>query len=126
MNKDWKPEYHGDVQLWDDEFTQPVQRVYPDFNKAILFKTSDISWHGLPTPIECPEETGRKSIAIYYVSEPRPKVTHRYKAQYRGLPWQPVNESLKRLYDIRVSRRLTNEDLDTIYPNWMNDGNGFW
>jgi hypothetical protein len=50
----------------------------------------------------------------------------RYKAQFRPLPNQPVNEGLKKLYEIRSKRIITKEDLDNIYPNWENEGNVFW
>jgi len=46
MNKDWKDEYGGNLELYD---------VYPKFNTAIIFRTSVISYHGLPTPIKCPK-----------------------------------------------------------------------
>jgi hypothetical protein len=60
LNKEWKEEYNGDIQLWNSEFTHSVQKIYPVFNTAVLFNTSDDSWHGLPTPIKCPPNTGRK------------------------------------------------------------------
>jgi hypothetical protein len=126
LNKDWKEEYNGDIQLWDENFTKPVKKIYPNYNRAILFKTSDISWHGLPTPIRCPNNNGRKSIAIYYVSEPRIDIIFRKKAQFRPLPWQSINDKLQQLYDIRVLRTITNDDLNNIYPNWENEGNIFW
>jgi Rps23 Pro-64 3,4-dihydroxylase Tpa1-like proline 4-hydroxylase len=126
MTKGWKEEWNGDNQLWDEEFQRPVKRIFPAFNRAILFRTSDLSYHGMPAPMLCPEDTGRKSIAIYYVSEPRPDATHRFKAQFRALPWQPIDERLQKLYDIRVTRTLTPEDLETHYPGWETDGKGFW
>lgn len=126
LNKDWKEEYNGDIQLWDSEFTHPVHKIYPVFNTAVLFNTSDDSWHGLPTPIKCPPNIGRKSVAIYYISDLRNNSVIRHKAQFRSLPNQPVNESLKKLYEIRSKRIITNEDLDNIYPNWENEGHGFW
>ena len=48
------------------------------WNTAILFKTSDILYHGLPEPIKCPDNKYRKSIAIYYVSKPRENLIERY------------------------------------------------
>lgn len=126
MNKNWREEYGGHLQLWNKEFTECVTKLEPRFNRAALFQTSDISWHGLPDPIVCPTDTGRKSVAIYYVSDPRPNITHRLKAQYRPLPNQPIDERLKKLYEIRTTRIIKKEDLDEIYPNWQTDGNGFW
>lgn len=126
MNKNWNHEYNGDIQFWDANFVGPVQRIYPVFNRAVIFRTSDISYHGIPTPIMCPEDAARKSIAIYYVSEPRVGTTRRLKAQYRPLPKQPIDERLHKLYDIRVNRLITKDDLQTIYPDWETNGGGFW
>jgi Rps23 Pro-64 3,4-dihydroxylase Tpa1-like proline 4-hydroxylase len=61
LNRDWDESYNGDIQLWDKGFTGPVKRVYPYFNRAVVFQTSDLSWHGLPTPLRCPDGMGRKS-----------------------------------------------------------------
>lgn len=126
LNEDWKEEYNGDVQLWNKDFTGPIKRHYPKYNSAIIFRTNDISYHGLPEIIKCPPEMGRKSLAIYYVSDPQPNATPRFKAEFRKLPWQPFNEKLEELYKIRRTRIITKEDLDTIYPNWEEDGKGFW
>jgi Rps23 Pro-64 3,4-dihydroxylase Tpa1-like proline 4-hydroxylase len=126
LNKEWKEEYNGDLQLWNSDFTKPVKNYYPSFNTAVLFKTSDISYHGLPSLIKCPDGMGRKSLAIYYVSDSQEKASHRFKAEYRSLPWQPVNDKLKKLYEIRKTRIITDEDLKNIYPNWENEGNEFW
>ena len=126
LNKNWNPEYGGELQLWDSEFTKPIKKISPEFNSAILFRTSDISYHGLPFPIQCPEDSGRKSIAIYYLSDLRPNITHRSKAEFRKLPDQESNEKLDKLYQIRKTRIITKQDLDEIWPNWENEGNGHW
>lgn len=126
LNRDWKEEYGGAIELWNKEFTGPVQKIYPIFNRAVLFQTSDISYHGIPTPMQCPEGEGRKSIAIYYVSEPRKDVTHRLKAEFRPLPWQPVNSALAKLYEIRPKQVLTPDILREVYPTWEKEGAGFW
>lgn len=125
MNKDWKEDYGGNLELYDDKRKRCNINLYPTFNTAILFRTSDLSYHGLPTPIKCPEGEYRKSIAIYYVSLPRENLTKRYKAEYFPLLEQPVNEKLKKLYEIRKERLITNEDLEN-WINWKMDGNGYW
>ena len=38
------------------------------FNRAVIFQTNEISWHGVPDKIMCPEGTLRKSFAYYYIS----------------------------------------------------------
>jgi hypothetical protein len=126
MNREWEPSYGGDIQLWDSAFTSCVKKVRPVFNRAILFQTSDISYHGLPEPITCPEGEGRKSIAIYYVSEPRPEATPRYKAQFRALPSQPESPELIELYRNREQQIITPDILKKVYPDWEAQGGGYW
>ncbi len=125
MNKDWKDEYGGKIEFYDTNMNKITEEM-PLFNTAIIFKTSDISYHGLPKPIKCPDDIFRKSIAIYYVSNPRDNLTERYKAEYFPQLNQPVNDNLKKLYEIRKNRLITDDDLNEIYPNWKTDGNGYW
>lgn len=125
MNKDWKKEYGGKIELYDTNMNKVIEEM-PSFNTAIIFRTSDISYHGIPKPIKCPDDIFRKSIAIYYVSNPRENITERYKAEFFPQLTQPVNNGLKKLYEIRKNRLITNEDLNKNYPNWKKDGNGYW
>jgi len=126
LNKNWKKEYGGDIKLYDNEFNEYNKNEDVSmWNTGYLFRTSDISYHGLPTPIKCPENEFRKSLAIYYVSEPRENLTKRFKAEFFPQKNQKVNDNLKKLYEIRKTRLITNEDLKE-YPNWEIDGNGFW
>ena len=126
LNRDWKEEYGGHLELWSEEFVEASVKVLPIYNRAVIMQTSDISYHGMPKPITCPEDKARKSIAIYYVSDARENVEQRLKAKFRKLPWQPDNEKLDKLYELRSKSILTKDILDSVYPNWEQDGHGFW
>ena len=84
LNKDWKPEYKGDLELWSRDMKACEQKYSPIFNRCVIFNTDEDSFHGLPEPIECPEEMTRKSIALYYFTEeknaPKKRATN-YKAR---------------------------------------------
>ncbi|WP_420153867.1 2OG-Fe(II) oxygenase [Siphonobacter sp.] len=69
LNKDWKPEYRGDLELWDRKMTGVEAKIAPIFNRIAVFNTDDDSFHGLPDPIQCPEDMTRKSVALYYFTE---------------------------------------------------------
>ena len=73
LNKDWKEEYKGCLELWDKEMKSCKQKILPLFNKMVIFSTTDFSNHGHPDPIDCPNDISRKSIALYYFSKGRPK-----------------------------------------------------
>lgn len=123
MNREWTYA-GGHLQLFNEKL-EPLQSLAPAFNTAVLFRTSDESYHGLPEPIDCAPDVFRKSVAVYYVSEPRAGVTHRLKAEFFPKPGQSVEPRLRRLYDIRPHRLITPEDL-ADWPTWRSDGCGFW
>jgi len=121
LSKDWKEEWNGETQLWNKDLTQCVVKSPVKFNTAIIFKTTDKSWHGLPEPIKCPEGIYRKTLAYYYVS---PLVTkpsdekigndgsgYRTKATYKKRPDDLFDEKLDNLYKIRPQRRIEESDL---------------
>ena len=127
MNKDWKEEWNGKLELWqgtDKEMTAgPIANIMPLFNQAVIFRTTDISWHGMPKPLQCPMHIGRKSIAIYYVSNPRTEATQRYKASFLPTPDNNIRktdefEGYMQLCKIRTSRRIEDNDIKTYMTEW--------
>lgn len=72
LNKDWKEEYGGHIQLWDKDMTRCEKKILPIFNRCVIFSTTDFSYHGHPDPLTCPEGWTRKSLALYYYSNGRP------------------------------------------------------
>lgn len=82
-----KPEHGGHLGLWshDEEFCQPlklVAEVEPKFNRAILFDTTQNSWHGMSRTLETPENVFRKSFAVYYLTTPPANVDQRERAMF--------------------------------------------
>ena len=73
LNENWKPEYGGALELWDENMVSRVHEIQPIFNRCVIFNTSTSSNHGQPTPVSCPADMTRKSIALYYyTSTPQP------------------------------------------------------
>ena len=73
LNKDWKEEYGGHLELWDRNMTHCEQKILPVFNRMVVFSTTDFSYHGHPTPLSCPEGMSRKSVSFYYYTNGRPE-----------------------------------------------------
>lgn len=73
LNHDWKEEYGGELELWDADMTSCGARILPLFNRTVVFSTTDVSYHGHPHPLKCPEEMSRKSISMYYYTNGRPE-----------------------------------------------------
>lgn len=72
LNKDWKEEYGGNFELWNQDMTRSEKKILPIFNRMAIFSTTDFSYHGHPDPLNCPEDRSRKSLALYYYSNGRP------------------------------------------------------
>ena len=72
LNKDWKEEYGGHLELWNRDVSRCEQKVLPVFNRTVVFSTTDFSYHGHPVPLACPEGRTRKSVSFYYYSNGRP------------------------------------------------------
>ena len=126
LNENWKDEYGGFLELYDEKRENPIQ-IKPSFNSAIIFKTNDISYHGLPNKIICDDNNYRKSLANYYISDISDKNNNlnRFKAEYYPRKDQIVSDKLKKLYEIRKTRIITKEDLND-WENWENEGGIYW
>jgi hypothetical protein len=72
LNRDWEEEHGGHFELWDTEGKEFRKRVLPVFNRCVVFSTTEVSYHGHPHPLQCPEGQSRKSLAMYYYSNGRP------------------------------------------------------
>jgi hypothetical protein len=75
LNRDWKPEYEGCLELWDLPAKRQIEHIAPLLNRAVMFETSEVSYHGHPAPLNCPPNVTRKSLAVYYYTRERPPAT---------------------------------------------------
>jgi len=66
LNDDWKEEWGGQLELWDKDMKRCIKSILPIYNRCVIFNTENDSFHGQPDPINCPESTSRRSIALYY------------------------------------------------------------
>jgi Rps23 Pro-64 3,4-dihydroxylase Tpa1-like proline 4-hydroxylase len=98
LNKDWEESYGGFFELWDKDMKEAVVKILPIFNRMALFSTTSTSYHGHPDALNCPPDRSRKSIALYYYTNGRPK--------------EEVLEGLEAHTTIFKSRANTNEVVD--------------
>jgi 2OG-Fe(II) oxygenase superfamily len=66
LNKDWRPEYNGDLELWSDDGTRREVSIAPSFNRTVIFQVANPNYHGVPAPIACPQDRCRQSFIVYY------------------------------------------------------------
>lgn len=93
LNKDWKPEYGGQLELWNAAGTRCEASVIPMFNRTIIFEVADGNYHGHPQPVAAPDKRARKSFAVYYhtVGEGKTSIDRRssiFAPQYQATPKQ--------------------------------------
>lgn len=86
LTPDWKPEFGGELELWNVDATRREHIVEPLFNRAALFATRSDTFHGHPNPWAAPEGIYRQSIALYYYTTQRPEAEIRpaHNTLYKG------------------------------------------
>ena len=72
LNKRWKKNYGGELELWNKDMKKCVKKILPTFNTMVIFSTNDFTNHGHPRYLNCPKNISRKSVATYYFSKGRP------------------------------------------------------
>ena len=121
LNKEWNTRWNGANELWNNNVTKCMKKTEIKFNRAIIFQTNDVSWHGMPEKVLCPENIFRKSLAYYYISPiitSKPEDHYRSKATYTQTSTSYNEGHINKLYEIRAKRRITKEDILLYCPNW--------
>ena len=107
LNSEWDSKWGGHLGLWNNKSaTDPgdlITEIEPKFNRAAVFDTTMNSWHGLPNPLQCPENQFRKSLAIYYLTEPPANVNDRGKALFAPTTEQQHDKDVLELIKKRSS-----------------------
>lgn len=106
LNKDWKEEYGGHLELWNREMTECRQKILPIFNRMVCFSTTDFANHGHPDPLTCPEGMTRKSLALYFYTNGRPKheKSEAHSTMYKARPGD--DPTLQELREKRAKGRI--------------------
>jgi hypothetical protein len=99
LNDDWRPEWGGNLELWNADVSRCERSVVPFLNRLALFETSDISYHGHPDPLACPDDRTRKSMALYYYT-PDPPAAHagaEHSTVFRRRPGERIPVTIREL-----------------------------
>lgn len=86
LNKDWRDEYGGQLELWDTAMTKCEASILPLFNRCVIFNTTSNSFHGNPHPICHPHKVPRRSIALYYYTATWDQFRREHTTQFRARP----------------------------------------
>ena len=66
LNKNWNPNWHAALELWNDDPPGCAVKVEPEFGTSVLMVHGPKSFHGHPQPMSAPEGQTRRSLATYY------------------------------------------------------------
>jgi len=69
LTESWKKEWNGALEIWKKDGKEPVKMIYPEFNRLVIFRTSEKSFHGHPVPLNTPDGEYRRVINLYYYSK---------------------------------------------------------
>lgn len=96
LNKDWKEEYGGHLELWNAEMTHCEKRILPIFNRCVIFSTTNFSYYGHPEPLNCPDGVSRKLLALSYYSQPDRSQLHPQFKEASPAPLRLVPEGQRK------------------------------
>jgi|LakMenEpi03Aug12_release.lakeMendotaPanAssembly.Ray.scaffolds.fasta_scaffold03530_31 Rps23 Pro-64 3,4-dihydroxylase Tpa1-like proline 4-hydroxylase len=102
LSQEWDPKWGGNLEFWSHDFLnkkpkEKIAQVDCIFNRAVIFDTTKNSWHGFNDPITCPNNTYRKSIACYYLTDPEEITEERYRALYSASKSQENDRNIEQL-----------------------------
>jgi Rps23 Pro-64 3,4-dihydroxylase Tpa1-like proline 4-hydroxylase len=66
LNKNWKSEYKGQLELWNHDAKSCEVYIDPTFNTTAMFEVAFPNYHGVPVPLACPVDRSRQSFILYY------------------------------------------------------------
>lgn len=116
MTPNWEEEWGGALGFWEHNLItnkpgELVTKTSPKFNRAVLFDTTQNSWHGLPEPIKSPQNITRNSLAIYYLCDPRENTDKRNRALYVPYGDQQNDETVLEM----IRKRSNFSESQTVY-----------
>lgn len=86
LQQNWKPEYNGSLELWNDDMTVCEKYVSPDFNRCVVFETNEISYHGYTKKLNLPEGISRKSFYAYFYTNTREDAVGYHDTVFKATP----------------------------------------
>ena len=96
LNPNWEKEWGGEFGIYDEFGENCVKSIAPLFNRLVVFDSHDKSWHGLPEPINFPDDQVRRSIILYYyTAAPRPGNQVTFDKPHSAL-WKKRNKKDKK------------------------------
>ena len=114
LNKDWKKEYHGELQLWTPDGKRCETMIEPVYNRTILFEVAYPNFHGVPEPLACPPHRVRQSFIAYFHTAGKAEANAKphttiFAPRMYGTPRQRVRSVIREIVPpvvMRLYRRM--------------------
>lgn len=111
LSKKLDLEHGGHLGLYthsalDNSAGDLVHEIQPIFNRAAIFDTTQNSWHGMSKPLTQPQGIYRKSLAIYYLTDPTDGVDLRERALFAAREEQKGDNEIIELIKTRSDSKL--------------------
>jgi Rps23 Pro-64 3,4-dihydroxylase Tpa1-like proline 4-hydroxylase len=115
LNKSWKPDYNGQLELWSHDGKRREVTIDPLFNRTVLFEVAYPNFHGVPAPLACPADRTRQSFIVYYhtaaVGRPAVEKPHTtiFAPRYYGTPRATMRSIVREVmppFMMRLARKL--------------------
>jgi Rps23 Pro-64 3,4-dihydroxylase Tpa1-like proline 4-hydroxylase len=68
LNNIWSIRWNGQLSLGRNQ----EKKIDPIAGRAVIFETTEHSWHGHPEPLKCPNNMTRRSLAFYMYTHTLP------------------------------------------------------
>ena len=77
LNHNWKPEYGGQLEIWNQEGTQCEKVIEPNFNRTVMMEIGDKNFHAVRTVSRNTQNgRSRQSFAVYFHTVGKNVVAH--------------------------------------------------
>ncbi|UZR92337.1 2OG-Fe(II) oxygenase [Chondrinema litorale] len=94
LEKNWKEEYGGALEMWNADMSNCDKMVLPMFNRCVIFETSEISYHGY-SKITIPEDVTRKSFFAYFYTNERDGAVGYHDTVFKARPTESKSKKVK-------------------------------
>lgn len=90
VSPDWKEEYGGNLELWDNGLKQSNRTIHSKFNRLVMMSTNKKSWHSVS---KVNYQGQRCCVSNYYFStKPAEEDDYFHVTSFRGRPEQKLRD----------------------------------
>jgi 2-oxoglutarate-Fe(II)-dependent oxygenase superfamily protein len=99
LNRDWRINYGGALELWRQDPPQCARVILPEFGRTVIMGESPAAAHGHPHPVDAPGGRPRRALVAYFYTNRREDggVVDRTSTSYVRRPGRPLPGRLELL-----------------------------